>query len=42
MLRFWSHTKLGQGSENAWLAWWHDHRQSTKINKYPGELSRMN
>jgi HEAT repeat protein len=20
-------------SENAWLVWWHDHRQSTKINK---------
>ena len=24
--------------ESAWLAWWHDHRHSTKINNYPGEL----
>jgi|SRR5215469_5959983 len=28
--------------ENAWLAWWHDHRQGTKINEYPGEICRMN
>jgi hypothetical protein len=27
--------------ENLWLAWWHNHKNSTSIVQYPGELCHM-